>query len=208
MTVDLAPSLRERKKIATRKAIHAAAFDLAERNGLAGVTVEAISDRAGVASRTFWAYFSSKEDAVLDRDPDRPVALRRALVARPADEDALTALRRVLEDDVAARASEADMALRRWELVRREPLLRAAVAVMFDEIERALATGLAERLGRDPEADLLPGVMVSAAIGAFRVAHVRWAALHGDVPIDHLLDDAFEQLTHGLASVVPERTAR
>jgi AcrR family transcriptional regulator len=208
MTVDLAPSRRERKKIATRKAIHAAAFDLVERHGLAGVTVEAISDRAGVAPRTFWAYFSSKEDAVLDRDPDRPLALRRALLARPEEEDALTALRRVLEDDVAARSGEVDLVLRRWQLVRAEPLLRAAVAVMFDEIEWSLATGVAERLGRDPGADLLPGVMVSAAIGAFRVAHVRWAELQGEVPVDDLLDDAFEQLTHGMTSLVGERTGR
>jgi AcrR family transcriptional regulator len=200
VTVDLAPSLRERKKIATRRAIHAAAFELVERHGLAGVTVEVISDRAGVAPRTFWTYFSSKEDAVLDRDIERPDALRRALLARPADEDALTALRRVLEEDLAARAGEVDMHLRRWQLIRREPLLRAAVAAMFDEIERALVTGVAERLGRDPDVDLLPVVMVSAVIGAFRVAHVRWADMHGEVPVESLLDEAFYQLTHGLDS--------
>jgi AcrR family transcriptional regulator len=200
VTVDISPSLRERKKIATRHAIHAAAFDLVERHGLAGATVEAISDQAGVAPRTFWAYFSSKEDAFLDRDPDRPEQLRRALLARPAEEDALTALRRVLREDASARAGEVDLALRRWQLVRREPLLRAAVAAMFEDIERALVAGVAERLDLDPDDDLLPAVMVSAAIGAFRVAHVRWADLGGRVPVNDLFDTAIHQLTQGLAS--------
>ena len=44
MTVELAPSRRERKKQATREAIHEAAFDLAEESGLGAVTVEAISE--------------------------------------------------------------------------------------------------------------------------------------------------------------------
>ena len=43
VTVALAPSLRERKKQATRQAIHEAAFDLVEDHGLSGVTIEAIS---------------------------------------------------------------------------------------------------------------------------------------------------------------------
>ena len=52
MTVELAPSRRERKKQATRQAIHEAAFTLAEEDGLVGVTVEAIAARADVATRT------------------------------------------------------------------------------------------------------------------------------------------------------------
>src|SRR5579862_3444969 len=83
----LETSHRERKKLATRQAIHEAAFELVDESGLAHVTIEAVSERAGVAPRTFWAYFGSKEDAVLKRDPDRPRSLRQALLARPAGED-------------------------------------------------------------------------------------------------------------------------
>ncbi len=83
MPVQLETSRRERKKQATRQALHEAAFVLVEEHGLAVVTVEAIADRADVATRTFFNYFSSKEEAVLDRDPGRPEALRRALLERP-----------------------------------------------------------------------------------------------------------------------------
>jgi AcrR family transcriptional regulator len=56
---------RERKKLETAGAIEWAALYLAHTDGLDNVTVEAISDRADVTSRTFFNYFASKEDAVL-----------------------------------------------------------------------------------------------------------------------------------------------
>jgi AcrR family transcriptional regulator len=192
-------SHRERKKLATRQAIHEAAFELVEEYGLSRTTVEAISERAGVAPRTFWSYFSSKEDAVLDRDPERELALRTALLDRPASEDPLTALRAVLEEQYfAPRSVDQQKAVRRRKLLRREPQLMAAAAATFDDAERSLVAAVAERLGRDPEADLLPGVIVMAACGACRVAHQRWADDNGKQPLPELIDEAFRQLALGL----------
>jgi AcrR family transcriptional regulator len=57
--------LRERKKLETARAIEVAAVELAAELGLSEVTVEAISQRADVTSRTFFNYFASKEDAVI-----------------------------------------------------------------------------------------------------------------------------------------------
>lgn len=207
MTVahDPSPSLRERKKQATRRAIHDAAFELAESEGLAHTTVEAISDRAGVAPRTFWAYYGSKEDAVLDRDPDWPAQLREALLARPADEDALTALRVVLERHLTERVTDSERSVRRLNLVRREPHLMAAAAASFDEIERTLVQAVAERLGLDATRDLRPGVLVKAAAGACRVAQLRWADLAGRRPLGELVQMAFDELAAGMEPLVTER---
>jgi len=204
----LETSLRERKKQATRRAIHQAAFDLVEEHGLPGVTIEAISERAGVAPRTFWAYFSSKEEAVVDRDPRRPGALANALLERPAGEDAMSALRNVLEQDLSARSPGPDVARQRFALIWSDPHLMAAVAVGFDEMERSLVLALARRLGRDAEVDLLPGVMVAAAFGAFRVAHRRWGDPADPRDIRELLDDAFARLAEGMASTGATRSSR
>lgn len=201
-------SHRERKKLATRRAIHAAAFDLVERNGLAGTTVEAISDRAGVAPRTFWAYFSSKEDAVIDRDPDLPAALHDAVLDRPADEDAMAALRAVLCEHVGERLVDSDRAVRRQNLIRREPQLMAATAASFDQIERAMVSAVALRLGVDPSVDLLPGLLVMAAGGACRVAQQRWADEHGRRSFPEVLDDAFARLGEGLALLSNGRSVK
>lgn len=59
------PSLRTRRREATRAEIQAAALDLFERYGSAEVTIAQIADAAGVSARTFFRYFSSKEAAVL-----------------------------------------------------------------------------------------------------------------------------------------------
>jgi AcrR family transcriptional regulator len=63
--VDETLGLRERKKRETARAIEVAAVELAAEFGLSEVTVEAISHRADVTSRTFFNYFASKEDAVI-----------------------------------------------------------------------------------------------------------------------------------------------
>jgi AcrR family transcriptional regulator len=206
MPVDLVLNRRERKKQATRQAIHEAAFALAEESGLAGVTIEAIAERADVAPRTFFNYFSCKEDAILNRDLERPEALRRAVIERPASEDALTALRRVLEEEAARRVLDADRFVRRVRLIRMEPQLRAVMAGISEEIEYALVSGIAERTGQDADADLYPALVVSAAWGAFKVAHLRWADLGGRVSFATLLASAFEMLSSGLKG--PSRPRR
>jgi AcrR family transcriptional regulator len=206
MTLAAPPiSHRERKKLATRQSIHNAAFDLVYRHGLSGTTIEIICERAGVAPRTFWAYFASKEDAVVNRDPEQPAVLRNALLARPADEDPFTALRAVLETYISGRLDHADKAIRRHELIRREPSLMVAVAAQFDDIERALVAAVADRLGLDVDADLLPSVLVMAACGACKVAVQRWADRKGEMSFDDLFDAALTRLAEGLAPLVAER---
>ncbi|MDA8044078.1 MAG: TetR family transcriptional regulator [Actinomycetota bacterium] len=193
ITVD-ATSHRERKKRATRQAIHDAAFELVDRHGLSGTTVEAISERAGVAPRTFWSYYPSKEDAVIDHDPDLARSLRVTLLERPAGEDAVTALRATLEGYVGRRLVDSDKAVRRQQLIRREPHLMASVAASFDELERALVSAVAERLGLDPVASLRPQVLVMVACGACRVAQQKWADEQGRHTFADLLDQAFAEL--------------
>jgi AcrR family transcriptional regulator len=199
MSVDLVPSRRERKKQATRQALHEAAFGLAEEYGLAGVTVEAIADRADVAPRTFFNYFACKEDAILDRDPDRPEELRRALIERPDDEDAVTALRQVMEAEVARRILDTERSVRRMRLIQMEPQLRGAMARILEEMEEALVAGIAERTGQKADEDIYPALLVSAVWGAFKVAHHRWSELDGQVSFASLLASAFDILARGLA---------
>lgn len=54
-------SLRERKKIQTRQRILQAAEELVNADGYQAVTIAAICDKAEIAQRTFFAYFTSKE---------------------------------------------------------------------------------------------------------------------------------------------------
>ncbi|MFD0539486.1 TetR/AcrR family transcriptional regulator [Actinomadura luteofluorescens] len=89
--------LRERKKEATRRALHEAAVRLAVEHGLDEVTVEAIADAAGVSRRTFSNYFAGKEDALLYGDEQRMNAVLETFASRPSGESSWSALRASLD---------------------------------------------------------------------------------------------------------------
>ena len=87
--------LRERKKLATRLALHEAALRLVAERGLDAVSVDDIADRADVSPRTFFNYFPSKVDAILGLDPEAPRQQADAFLDRPAGESPVQALRAV-----------------------------------------------------------------------------------------------------------------
>ncbi len=62
--------LRERKKIKLRRAIQAEALRLFQAQGYEQTTVEQIADAAETSTTTFYRYFPTKEDVVLDDDYD------------------------------------------------------------------------------------------------------------------------------------------
>src|ERR1017187_2220120 len=89
-------SLRERKKLATRRSLRRHALDLVAQRGFAHVTVEDIAEAADVSPRTFFNYFPSKEAALFGAYPERLAALREGVLHRAPGEPALDALRQVM----------------------------------------------------------------------------------------------------------------
>ncbi|HET8568969.1 MAG TPA: TetR family transcriptional regulator [Candidatus Limnocylindria bacterium] len=89
-------SLRQRKRAATEQAIVDAAMKLFALRGYAGTTVDDIAAAAGVARRTLFRYFPTKEDILLDpRRLDREGMLA-GLRERRVGEDDLARVLRVL----------------------------------------------------------------------------------------------------------------
>ncbi len=175
-------SLRERKKLATRRSLRRVALDLVAERGFAHVTVEDIAEAADVSPRTFFNYFPSKEAALFGADPDRVATLRERIVHEAPGEPVLDALRVVMASDAQAVADElselggdpADW-LRRMKEARADPHLRAAHAAQMAMVERAITEGLAERLGTDPDRDPYPGLLAATAAGVFRASMTFWA---------------------------------
>lgn len=199
---------RERKKLQTHRALTTAARELALARGLDGLTVEDIADAADVSVRTFFNYFSCKEEALVGVEPAVLAELGDELRERPAEEAPLDALRAVLAtgvDDVAE-------AVRRWslrtELVRRHPSLLPRHLAALAEIEAALVRALAARLGTDPAKDPFPAVAVAAAMATLRAAASWWEDAGRPGPLDKTVDAAFATLGRGLAAPTRARRGR
>jgi len=197
-------SLRERKKLATRRLLRRAALDLVAAHGLTNVTVEDIAEAADVSPRTFFNYFPSKEAALFGGEPERAAELREGVESEVPGKSALDALRVVLRRDSEAMADElrslggdpADW-LRRMRIARADPHIRAAHAAQMSMLERAIAEGLAARLGADQETDPYPGVLAAAAVSMVRACLTFWAGTGGATPLGQLIDQAFKALADG-----------
>jgi AcrR family transcriptional regulator len=201
-------SLRERKKLATRRLLRRAALDLVAERGLANVTVEDIAEAADVSPRTFFNYFPSKEAVLFGGDPDRAATLRDRIASEAPGEPPLVALRTVMAQDSEEIAGELRSLggdpgewLRRMKVARTDPHVRAAHAAQMALIERAVGEGLAARLGSDLETDPYPWVLAAAAVGVVRACMAFWAGSNGPVQLSELIDQAFQALADGL----PER---
>jgi AcrR family transcriptional regulator len=198
-------SLRERKKLATRQSLRRVALDLVAERGFAHVTVDDIAAAADVSTRTFFNYFPSKEAALFGTDPDRISALRERIAHDAPGAPALDVLRQVMATDAEKVADELSELgggpggwLRRMKEARADPHLRAAQASQMAMTERAIAEGLAERLGTDPEQDPYPGLLAATAAGVFRASMTFWAGSGGTVPLGQLIDLGFRALADGL----------
>lgn len=191
--------LRERKKAQTRRALVAAAIRLSiERGSPDRVTVEEISEAADVSPRTFFNYFSSKEDAVLGVDPDGRTTMRTELELRPAEETPVEALRAALLASAEGIDEDAELWAQRLQLVREHPSLTPGYVASFADFERGLVEAMAARLGLDPDADLYPTLVVATALTVMRVTVRHWQATGGERPLTEVLDEAFDRLADGL----------
>ncbi|MFE7105085.1 TetR family transcriptional regulator [Streptomyces sp. NPDC057575] len=172
------PSLTERRKAATQLEIARAAAALFAEHGPDGTTAEDIAGRAGVALRTFYRYFRSKQDAVgplLSGGGDRWRALLEA--AEPGEplagtlERAVTEALRLPGTDGAEQLGVTRGLLR---AAAQDPALRAVWYRVNQDSEERLLPVLA-RLAGDGADPLEIRLAAAAATDAVRVALEAWA---------------------------------
>lgn len=189
---------RERKKLETRRALASAALHLAAERGPDQVTIEDIAETADVSVRTFFNYFSSKEEAIIGWDPTGRAEVAERLLARPANEPPFVAMRNVVRSLIEGAPEWADDRALRHRLVREHPSLLPRHLAAHYELERSLLYAMAQRLGVEPEADLYPAVVVTTSVNAMRLALGWWEAKGRKVSLPALLDEAFDALESGL----------
>jgi AcrR family transcriptional regulator len=200
--VEAASGLRERKKARTREAIIDAALDLFARKGFDATTIEDIAAAADVSPRTFFRYFDSKVDLVMAHNEAHGDKVAPLVVARPASEGPLEALRQVMQQMLLELLADPSV-VREFQVMMGAPTLRKLAREHFYEEEAELISAFAARLGTD-EADLTANVMAGAAASAIWAVIERWLAEGGDVErLSPMIDEAFTLLERGFSEARP-----
>jgi AcrR family transcriptional regulator len=188
--------LRERKKARTRADILAHAMRLFAEQGYAATTVDQIAEAAEVSQSTFFRYFPTKEDVVLQDDTD-PLIFE-AFRAMPPDMPPIAALRAAFRQVYdAVPEEERDTHRRRQDLIAAVPELRARMLDEFVSAVHLVAGLVAERTGRARD-DIAVTTLAGAVIGIGIAAMV---ARNEDPSIDVIehMDAGLAQLEAGLA---------
>jgi len=187
--------LRERKKRATRAALQRAALELVATRGLEGVTIEDITGRVGVSPRTFFNYFATKEESLIDADPGRVQRFSAALRARPAGEAPLASMRAVLLHDAERIDAERDLWRLRFDVGAKHPEVFHAATSASAAVDAALAAVIADRTGTEVHRDPLPRLTTGISSAARRTALHLWAQGKFTRTYPEVLSECFDDLS-------------
>ncbi|MFI0805819.1 TetR/AcrR family transcriptional regulator [Streptomyces echinatus] len=203
-------SLTERRKAATQLDIAHAAAELFAAQGPHATTAEEIARHAGVALRTFYRYFRSKQDAVSPLLADGADRWRALLEAAEPGAGLSGALESAVQESLAAPDEEAAGALLRTRGLLRaaadDPALRAVWYRVNQESEERLVPVVA-RLADGRLEPLQARLVAAAATDAIRIALETWAGTEAGVAGEGspaaLALRCLRQLLGGLDTLLP-----
>ena len=163
------PGLRERKKARTRAAIREHALRLFREQGYDATTVEQIAEAAEVSPSTFFRYFPTKEDVVLQDDLD--LVWMDAFRAQPPDLGPIAAMRTAVRAAFAGLApGDLEQLREAMELAVAVPAVRARMLEEMARTSQAIAQAVAERSGK-AASDFAVQAVAGAVIG---IAMAAW----------------------------------
>ncbi|QCQ92224.1 mycofactocin system transcriptional regulator [Rhodococcus sp. SGAir0479] len=164
-----------RRPTTTRDRIAAVGIDLFATRGFDDTSVDDIAEAAGIARRTFFRYFPSK-NAVPWGDFDAHLSEMRTMLSElPGDIPVLDGLTSAL---LAFNTFPPEVAAghrRRMRLIFEVPALQAYSVVMYDGWRRVIAEYVARRLHVGPT-DQLPKTVGYLLLGVALAAYETWLA--------------------------------
>jgi AcrR family transcriptional regulator len=167
-----ATSLRERQKARVLADIRRAGYQLITEYGYAEVTTESIASAAGVSLRTFFRYFTNKEDLLLGASHRRGSAISTLLEQRPKSEGADAALSHA----ILGHATSFDVDdIEEWRrAISTTPELLNRVTMIEIQDKDRILENVAMRMRTDASVDFRPGLLVHLAFSAGNYAFQQW----------------------------------
>lgn len=184
------------QRLKMRRELATAAMELFATKGYEATTVDEIAATAGVARRTFFRHFRSKEEAIFPDHDDTLVRAEAVLNAAPPHEHPLDTVCRGIKEVMRMYAASPAVSVERYRLTREVPTLRereiASVARYERLFTRYLLGHFDERDHHDGNDDpLLAEVAASAVVTAHNHVLRRWLRAGGQGDVETQLDHAF-----------------
>jgi AcrR family transcriptional regulator len=202
--------LRERKKRRTRQALVDTALRRFAGAGFDATTLDDLCAEVEISKRTFFRYFTSKEDVALAPTHDMWAAFLAELrVREPTGGTLLELLQDTLLTTIARMPGPgwAERVEASCRLAAATPSMSAHGLQFCDRTTRAAITLLRERFGV-AEGDLRVRLVLDVLVAAFHCAVEEWAFGPGPASRDELaarVREAFAAVPGSVTLTVPER---
>ncbi len=182
---------REKKRRETHQRITEAALRLFMTNGYEATTLDAIAAEAGIARRTFFHYYRSKEEIILAWQRSLPETLYAAILRQDAKAPVFDTVRR----GVMALASDMppDVAIMMSRIVQSDAQLRASNQAKFVSMENAAFDALCV-LRPDASERSRARIAAMIGVGALRLAVDEWSKGGGSRALLEYLSEMFSSM--------------
>jgi AcrR family transcriptional regulator len=178
----------------TRARIAASAFELFAAQGYDGTTVDAIAERAGIARRTFFRYFRSKDDVIFP-DHDTLLVTVNQNLASQSGVSPVRAICSGVRVVFRSYVSDPQVSVQRYRLTRSVDALRDRELVTVRRYERTFSRYVRDRLSggslSEPETVLRADVIAATVVAAHNAVLREWLRAGGNYDPMSDLETAF-----------------
>lgn len=197
MQIDLKPhsGVRETKRRETHRRVTETALKLFAESGYETTTIDQIAEASGIARRTFFHYFESKEEIILGWQSALPDQLRAEMLKQGSGPSPLATTQEALT--AMAGNMHPDAAMMIGRIMQSTAQLRAGNHAKFLQMEQAAYGALCELCPEVEERGRLR-VIAMVSVGLMRLSIEAWIAEEGQKPLSEHLRANFAALGSSL----------
>ncbi|SFR98459.1 transcriptional regulator, TetR family [Granulicella pectinivorans] len=180
-------SLQAKKHEVVRREIWDAAIRLFHAHGFNEVTIDQIAELAGVSRRTYFRYFSSKEDVMGSMVKNYGAGLTQAILAEESGLSSFEAAKAAITKVLVPTLSVTERIL---QIAHRSPAARMAQFLEVPMLEEELAKAFATRVKRKGLPSLEDRILASITLSMTGLCVEMWVAQQNR-PMNKIVDEVF-----------------